>query len=83
MRLRNIPRADSVLNECKEVVKNGAEYRGRWREVFGNSNPVHIEIGMGKGRFLMDMAKIPSSPFILAFILGPSPNRIQRLIILE
>lgn len=57
MRLRNIPRADSVLNECKEVVKNGSEYRGRWREVFGNSNPVHIEIGMGKGQFLLTLAK--------------------------
>ena len=56
MRLRNIPRADGVLNECKEVVKNEKEYRGRWHEVFGNSNPIHIEIGMGKGQFLLTLA---------------------------
>lgn len=56
MRLRNIPRAESVLNGCKEVVKNEAGYRGRWREEFGNPNPVHIEIGMGKGQFLLALA---------------------------
>ena len=57
MRLRNIPRAWGVLNECNEVVKNESEYRGRWQEVFGNSNPVHIEIGMGKGQFLLALAR--------------------------
>lgn len=57
MRLRNIPRAESVLNGCKEVVKNASDCRGRWREVFGNSNPVHIEIGMGKGQFLLTLAE--------------------------
>lgn len=57
MRLRNIPRAEGVLNACKEVVKNATEYHGRWREVFKNSNPIHIEIGMGKGQFLLTLAK--------------------------
>ena len=57
MRLRNIPRAASVLNECKEVVKNESGYRGRWHEVFGNSHPIHIEIGMGKGQFLLTLAR--------------------------
>lgn len=56
MRLRNIPRAGHVLDACKEVVKNEAKHRGRWREVFGNSNPIHIEIGMGKGQFLLTLA---------------------------
>ena len=56
MRLRNIPRAESVLNECKEVVKNVSDCRGRWKDVFGNLNPVHIEIGMGKGQFLLTLA---------------------------
>lgn len=56
MRLRNIPRAESVLKECKEVVKNEADCRGKWRQVFGNTNPIHIEIGMGKGQFLLALA---------------------------
>lgn len=56
MRLRNIPRAESVLKECKEVVKNEAGCRGKWRQVFRNTNPIHMEIGMGKGQFLLALA---------------------------
>ena len=48
MRLRNIPRAEGVLNDCKEVVKNGTDFKGNWQNVFNNTNPIHIEIGMGK-----------------------------------
>ena len=56
MRLRNIPRAESVLNECKEVVKNEKTHKGIWHDNFQNSNPIHIEIGMGKGQFLLTLA---------------------------
>lgn len=56
MRLRNIPRAEGVLNECKEVVKNPSRYRGNWNQVFENPHPIHIEIGMGKGQFLLALA---------------------------
>ena len=56
MRLRNIPRAQGVLNECKEVVKNPYPYRGSWSQVFENAQPIHIEIGMGKGQFLLSLA---------------------------
>ena len=43
MRLRNIPRAESVLSEHDKVVKDEKTYRGNWGQVFGNSNPIHIE----------------------------------------
>lgn len=56
MRLRNIPRAESVLEAHDKVIKNEKELEGRWKEVFGNDNPVYIEIGMGKGQFLTEMA---------------------------
>lgn len=56
MRLRNIPRAEGVLDNCKEVIKNRKECRGNWQDVFGNSRPIHIEIGMGKGQFLLQLA---------------------------
>ena len=55
MRLRNIPRAEGVLEACKEVVKNPAGQKSRWHELFQNQNPVHIEIGMGKGQFLLTL----------------------------
>ena len=57
MRLRNIPRAEGVLEACKEVVKNPAGQKNRWHELFQNQNPVHIEIGMGKGQFLLTLAE--------------------------
>ena len=59
MRLRNIPRAEGVLKECSQVIETPEEFRGHWAsDVFQNDYPVHIEIGMGKGRFLMDLAAL-------------------------
>ncbi|HIX28707.1 MAG TPA: tRNA (guanosine(46)-N7)-methyltransferase TrmB [Candidatus Blautia stercoravium] len=57
MRLRNIPGAKDAIEESKYVVHNVQEKKGRWQEVFGNDNPISIEVGMGKGRFIMDMAE--------------------------
>lgn len=57
MRLRNIPRADSTLQAHGLVIKSPQAQRGCWRQVFGNKNPLYIEIGMGKGQFLLNMAK--------------------------
>ena len=57
MRLRNIPRAEQVLSAHNQVIKEGKSCRGSWRQVFGNENPIHIEIGMGKGQFLVTLAK--------------------------
>lgn len=57
MRLRNIPRAGEVLDNHDKVVKNEKECKGKWAEVFGNTNPIYIEIGMGKGQFILALAK--------------------------
>ena len=57
MRLRNIPRAEGVIREHRFVIKRPEDQKGCWRQVFGNKNPIYIEIGMGKGRFLLSMAK--------------------------
>lgn len=57
MRLRNIPRADSVLASSPQVIKNETTYFGKWHQLLGNDNPIHIEIGMGKGQFLLQLAK--------------------------
>lgn len=57
MRLRNIPRAEGVLNESEMVIKNPGEQKGKWSaSIFGNDHPLHIEIGMGKGQFLLELA---------------------------
>ncbi len=57
MRLRNISGSREIIGESKFVVQEPEGKKGNWAGIFGNNNPIHIEIGMGKGRFLMDMAK--------------------------
>ena len=57
MRLRNIPGADDVIKVHPIAIKNEKEQKGKWNELFGNDNPIHIEIGMGKGQFLLTLAK--------------------------
>ena len=56
MRLRNIPGAKEAVAESPFVIQNPAGQKGRWAERFGNQNPIHIEVGMGKGQFLTEMA---------------------------
>lgn len=57
MRLRNIPGAESALREYPTFVDNPVSYKGRWKDRFGNDNPIHIEIGCGKGRFINTLAE--------------------------
>lgn len=58
MRLRNIPGADAAVAESRYCVANPASHRGHWQELFPAAGPLHIEIGMGKGRFLMALAAL-------------------------
>lgn len=57
MRLRNVAGSREAIGTSRFVVQNPKEQKKHWRELFGNTNPIHIEIGMGKGRFIMEMAK--------------------------
>ena len=57
MRLRNVRGAREALQESEFTVNEPSEYRGKWLELFENNNPLHIEIGTGKGRFLMTLAE--------------------------
>lgn len=56
MRLRHIPGSEEEIANSPYVVSNPEEKKGRWSEVFGNDNPIEIEVGMGKGRFIMELA---------------------------
>lgn len=58
MRLRHIPGSEDEIAGSPYVVQNPSEKRGRWKEVFGNKNPIEIEVGMGKGRFIMELASL-------------------------
>ena len=58
MRLRNIPGAGEVIDNSPYCIKEPVELKGKWHDFLGNNNPIHIEVGMGKGRFLMDLARL-------------------------
>ncbi len=56
MRLRNVTGSREKIAESRFVVQEPRERKGRWKELFQNDNPVRIEIGMGKGKFLYTLA---------------------------
>lgn len=58
MRLRNVKGSREVIAVNEYVVRDEESMKGKWHELFGNDNPIHIEVGMGKGRFIMDMARL-------------------------
>ena len=57
MRLRNIPGSREAIAESKFVIHDEESCKGKWKEIFGNDNPIYIEIGMGKGTFIMECAR--------------------------
>lgn len=65
MRLRNVKNKEEILNNSLLLIKDYAKYKGKWNEVFNNQNPIYIEIGMGKGKFILENAlKYPNINFI-------------------
>ena len=58
MRLKNVPGCRERIAESEFVIPEDKlkECKGHWNEVFGNDNEIHIEIGMGKGQFIYEMA---------------------------
>ena len=58
MRLRNIPGAKDAIEESVYVIQEPQKNKGNWDKVFPENQPIHLEVGMGKGRFLMDMARL-------------------------
>ncbi|WP_068674865.1 tRNA (guanosine(46)-N7)-methyltransferase TrmB [Oceanobacillus sp. Castelsardo] len=58
MRQRNKPWADDFLMENTQlIIPNPSNYKGKWNTLFENNNPIHIEVGTGKGQFIVGMAK--------------------------
>lgn len=57
MRLKNVPGAREAIAESSLVIHEPEKQKSIWNQLFENNNPIHIEIGMGKGRFIYGMAK--------------------------
>lgn len=60
MRLRKVKNATERLkvNNNSYFIENSLDYKGKWSSLFGNDNPIHIEIGCGKGQFMSTLAKL-------------------------
>ena len=57
MRNRKKPWTDKEIAESSVFIEDATLYKGKWSEVFGNDNPIHIEIGCGKGQFISETSK--------------------------
>ena len=65
MRLRNVKGAKEIIDNSPYIIKNPIDYKGDYQKIFENNNPIHIEIGMGKGDFIIENAKkYPNINFI-------------------
>ncbi len=58
MRMRRKRNLDARIEKCGELlVHDPAQYKGRWRELFGMAGELHLEIGCGKGDFVLESAR--------------------------
>lgn len=92
VRLRNVKNKEEILRASSYLVDNPKENIGRWNEVFGNDKPIYIEIGMGKGKFIIENAiRYPEINFIgiekfdsvLARCLPKIPEGLDNLLIIR
>lgn len=65
MRLKNVKGANEIIIKGRYYVEDPYINKGNWNKVFNNDNPIYIEIGIGKGKFIVENAlKYPNINFI-------------------
>ena len=57
MRYNVVKNANKIIDSSSYLVKNPESYKGKWKDVFSNNNPICLELGMGRGSFIIEMAK--------------------------
>ena len=57
MRYNVVKNADKIIENSLYLIKNPTSYKNRWKDLFGNNNPICLELGMGRGSFIIEMAK--------------------------
>ena len=57
MRYNVVKNANNIIESSDYLVKNPAQNKNNWRNVFNNNNPICLELGMGRGSFIINMAK--------------------------
>ena len=73
--------ADIIVNNSDYLVKKPTNYKNKWHELFGNNNPINLELGMGRGEFIINMAKnYPNRNFIgLELNINQMVKAVERL----
>lgn len=56
MRLKHIKDADKIINKSNYIITKPEKYKGKWNKLFNNDNNIEIEIGTGKGKFIIETA---------------------------
>ena len=88
MRLKHVKNAEEIVSNSKYVINDPINYKGKWNNLFNNNNPIEIEIGTGKGKFIIEKAiKNPKINYIgiekyssaLTFALKRIENDIPNL----
>lgn len=65
MRYNVVKNAGNIIESSDYLIKNPEKNIGKWNEVFGNNNPIMLELGMGRGSFIIEMARThPTLNFI-------------------
>lgn len=84
MRLKHVKGAKEKIEASSYLILNPNEYKGQYKKLFNNNNPLHIEIGMGKGSFIIGMAlKYPDINFIgiekYDSVIVKAVNRLEEI----
>ena len=65
MRYNTVKNAKNIIDDSKYLIKNPEKYKNNWHSIFNNNNPICLELGMGRGAFIIEMAKkYPNINFI-------------------
>ncbi len=65
MRYKTYKDSNIIVSNSNYIVKNPKNYKNKWKDVFSNNNPIHLELGTGRGDFIINMAKsYPNINFI-------------------
>ena len=82
MEYNKVKDADRIINNSTYVVNNPERYKNKWSDFFGNKNPINLELGMGRGEFIIKMAqKYPNINFIgLEINESQTATAVQKLV---
>jgi tRNA (guanine-N7-)-methyltransferase len=81
MRYNVVKNATNIIHSSKYLIQNPSEYKGKWSSLFNNNHPICLELGMGRGSFIIEMAKKhPNINYIgLDLDLGQTATAINNI----